>query len=236
MKEKIVIFDIDDCHPEKGFGLDKDMSNLKYIKMLNKTFGLKATLYVPLNWHGKFPLWENKEWVKWLLKLKKYGHEISAHGFYHEITPNNQDSREFLRYDLENTKKVLETIKKNWIAIGFNVEGIRFPGWGETKFTELETHKHFKYIATHMIGEKPIVGHGGIIKTPYNLSIDNLYDCGHDTYIIHAHIGPEGTNDNNLNFETYKKLVDFLHELKSKYSIKYMTTGEWIKWQKMKMI
>ena len=120
--------------------------------------------------------------------------------------------------------------------MGFDIKGIRFPGWGETVLTEKFTHKYFSYIATHMVGEKPIIGFNGVYKTPYNLLLHELKDYGHDVYIIHGHVGNIKQTQNNFNLQLYLQLVDFLTELESKYKIKYMTHGEYVEWLKQKKI
>jgi hypothetical protein len=224
-KEKIVIFNVEDVCPVENHGLKMDESNLQFIKKLNKQFGLKATLFVPYNYHNKHPLNENKDWVQWLSKLTTFGHDIAAHGYSH-ITTKEGDEREFYAYDEKITNNALKSIKFNFENLGIKVSGIRFPEFGETRFTELFVWQYFDYNSTDIIGERIIKGFGGIKKVPYNLSIDRLYDIGHDVYIINSNVSKD------LNLENYLKLVSFLSHLHSKYNIKYMTYKEYIELKK----
>ncbi len=58
---KIVIA-IDDLHPEQGWGCEGDES-VGYIEELNKEYGCKFNLFIPSNYHDKYPLSENKDWI-----------------------------------------------------------------------------------------------------------------------------------------------------------------------------
>ena len=57
-----VIIAIDDLHPEKGWGCDGDES-VAYLESLNSNLGCKFNLFVPSNYHKKYPLSEHREWV-----------------------------------------------------------------------------------------------------------------------------------------------------------------------------
>lgn len=232
MEEKIVIFGIDDACPDPRFGGTLDNGQLGLVKKLNSTFGLKTTLFVPLNFEGRWHLSKHPEFITYLRRLTQHGHEISAHGFFHRANNPRLGAMEFVEYNEEQTDKALDTILKTWLSLGVDIKGIKFPGWGETKFTEELSHKYFSYIASHISGEKPIIGFGGIMKLPYNLSIDNLYDYGQKVYIMQAHIGEDPNTENNLNIINYTKVVNFLHELNRKYKIRYMTFNEYMNYLK----
>ena len=50
-----VTISIDDLHPEEGWGCEGDES-VGYLEELNKEFGCKFNLFIPSNYHNKFPL------------------------------------------------------------------------------------------------------------------------------------------------------------------------------------
>ena len=56
-----VIVCVDDVHPEKGWGCSDDIQT-HLISELNKEYGVQFTLFIPSNYHSKYPLSENKDW------------------------------------------------------------------------------------------------------------------------------------------------------------------------------
>ena len=75
-----VTISIDDLHPEQGWGCEGDES-VGYLEELNKEFGCKFNLFIPSNYHHKFPLSQNKDWVNFW--KNKDWIELSAHGHFH---------------------------------------------------------------------------------------------------------------------------------------------------------
>ena len=62
-----VIVAIDDVHPEKDWGCEGD-KQIEYLDSLNEKYGVKFNLFIPSNYHGKYPLtkdfvdfWKSKE-------------------------------------------------------------------------------------------------------------------------------------------------------------------------------
>ena len=55
-----LIVAIDDVHPEKGWGVEGDVQ-VQYLENLNHNFGVKFNLFIPSNYHNKFPI--TKEFV-----------------------------------------------------------------------------------------------------------------------------------------------------------------------------
>ena len=79
MKSNVnVVIAKDDVHPEKDWGVEGDIQ-IEYFDTLNEKFGVKFNLFIPSNYHGKYPL--TKEWVDFW-KSKDYV-ELSNHGHYH---------------------------------------------------------------------------------------------------------------------------------------------------------
>ena len=73
-----VIVAIDDVHPEKDWGIEGD-EQIQYLDSLNEKYGIKFNLFIPSNYHDKYPI--TKEFVDFW-KSKDYV-ELSNHGHYH---------------------------------------------------------------------------------------------------------------------------------------------------------
>ena len=58
----VITISIDDLHPEQGWGCEGDDS-VGYLEELNKEFGCKFTLFIPSNYHEKYPLSKHQSWV-----------------------------------------------------------------------------------------------------------------------------------------------------------------------------
>ncbi len=102
-----VTISIDDLHPEKNWGVDGDKS-MEYLEILNKEFGAKFNLFIPSNYHNKFKLSVNKDWIKWLMSKPYF--ELCAHGHYHACQNQNIGEQEFLELDYLNAEKRLKMI------------------------------------------------------------------------------------------------------------------------------
>ena len=64
-----VIICIDDVHPEEDYGCPDD-TQTHLINELNKEYGAQVTLFIPSNYHSKYPLSENKDWVDFWKRKK----------------------------------------------------------------------------------------------------------------------------------------------------------------------
>ena len=65
-----VVVAIDDIHPEKGWGVEGDVQ-VEYLQKLNEKYGVKFNLFVPSNYHNKFPItkefidfWKQYDWIE----------------------------------------------------------------------------------------------------------------------------------------------------------------------------
>ena len=138
---------IDDIHPEKGWGLEGDTC-MEYLESLNKEFGAKFILFIPSNYHYKFPLSEHKEWVDWL-KSKSY-FELAAHGHYHKCERNDIGECEFLELDTpEKAQTRIRLMLDEWEKVNHKPVGWRNPGWLAHPVAINELGNHFKYAAVH---------------------------------------------------------------------------------------
>ena len=93
-----VTISIDDLHPEQGWGCEGDES-VGYLEELNKEFGCKFNLFIPSNYHGKYPLSKHKDWVDFW--LNKDWVELSAHGHYHQCKRTDIGECEFFELDYQ---------------------------------------------------------------------------------------------------------------------------------------
>lgn len=140
--DKVVIA-IDDVHPEKDWGLETDKVFLDLVR-LNKLYGCKFTLFIPSNYHNRFPLSKHKDWVQTLNSFNWL--ELAAHGHYHISTI---DEQEFFRLSEEETLNRFIQMLKEWNAAGVNPVGFRPPGWGLTKYSRNIFKSYFDYLAYH---------------------------------------------------------------------------------------
>ena len=92
----VITISIDDLHPEQGWGCEGDDS-VGYLEELNKEFGCKFTLFIPSNYHKKYPLSKHQSWVDFW-KQKDWV-ELSAHGHYHSCERNDIGECEFFEMD-----------------------------------------------------------------------------------------------------------------------------------------
>ena len=106
-----VVIAIDDLHPEQGWGCEGDES-VSYLEELNKEFGCKFTLFIPSNYHGKYPLSQHKDWVDFW--KSKGWIELAAHGHYHSCKRDDIGECEFFELDnqLVAEERILMSIQE----------------------------------------------------------------------------------------------------------------------------
>ena len=212
-----ITISIDDIHPEKGWGLQGDTC-MGYLEELNKEFGAKFTLFIPSNYHVKFPLSDYKDWVDWL-KSKKY-FELAAHGHYHMCERTDIGECEFFELDTESkAKSRIQLMLEEWDKVGHKPIGWRNPGWLAHPLAIQELGKHFKYSAVHYEhnhntpwGCKVLFGHDGINETNIQLHNNNI--------MFQSHIAGDW-NDNVWNEENYNQVkfsLEYLLQFKPKFN------------------
>ena len=212
---------IDDIHPEKGWGLAGDLC-MEYLDELNKEFGAKFTLFIPSNYHGKFPLSEHKDWIDWL-KSKGY-FELAAHGHYHQCERVDIGECEFFELDTEDkVQSRINLMMTEWGKVGHDPVGWRNPGWLAHPEAVKCLGTYFKYAAIHY-------EHNHNLK--WDCNTINGYDGIHETDIsthdgnimFSSHIAGDW-NDNVWNEQNYKQLKVSLEYLKSQ-NVKFKTICE----------
>ena len=213
---------IDDVHPEKGWGLPGDKC-MEYLEALNKEFGAKFTLFIPSNYHNKYPLSKYKNWIDWL-KSKDY-FELAAHGHYHMCERIDIGECEF--FELDTKEKARARINKmlaEWDKVNHKPTGWRNPGWlGHPEAIKCLA-KEFDYAAVHYEHNhginwdcKTFFGHDGIHETDISI---------HDgTIMFQSHIAGEW-NDNIWNEDNYKQLQASLKHLVKTNNINFTTLQE----------
>ena len=215
---------IDDIHPEVGWGMPDDKC-MGYLEELNKEFGVKFTLFIPSNYHNKFPISQHKDWIDWL-KSKDY-FELAAHGHYHQCERTDIGECEFFELDTkEKTKQRISLMLKEWGSVEHKPLGWRNPGWLAHPEAIKVIGKYFKYAAIHEQHNngipwecKTFIGHDGIHQA------DSIQLYNQDTFMFQSHIAGK-TNDNNWTEENYENFRNVLLFLQEEYDLEYKTLGE----------
>jgi len=221
--KKNVTVSIDDLHPEKGWGCDGDLS-VVYLKNLWEEFGCKFTLFIPSNYHGKYPLSEHKDWIDFWRKHEWV--ELASHGHFHQCERKDIGECEF--YELDTEDKASDRIKKclsEWDSVEYMPNGWRNPGWLAHPEAIKIIGKYFKYAAIHENHNhgitwpcKTFTGHDGIDQTESIQMYNN-------TFMFQSHIAGDW-NDNVWNKNNYENFREVLKYLSNLYELNYITLGE----------
>ena len=206
---------IDDIHPEHGWGIEGDKC-MNYLDELNKEFGAKFTLFIPSNYHNKFPLSKHKDWIDWL-KSKKY-FELAAHGHYHMCERTDIGECEF--FELDTKEKVMSRIDmmlEEWHAVNHKPTGWRNPGWLAHPLAVKCLGPHFNYAAVHYEHNrnlqwdcKMIFGADGIHETDISTHEGRI--------MFQSHIAGDW-NDNIWNEHNYQQFRESLKFIHSNYTV-----------------
>ena len=215
-----VIIAIDDLHPEQGWGCEGDES-VGYIEELNKEFGCKFTLFIPSNYHDKYPI--TKEWVDFW-KSKDYA-ELSNHGHYHECKNEGIGEMEFFELNHSESVQRIQKSLELWKKCGYKPKGFRAPGWRVNSESAKAIGECFDWVAAHDVINKGIdfgcdtfYGCDGIHET------DNI-NLWEDRFMFQSHIAGDW-NDNCWNEENYNNFRNILEYLSTQYKLTYKTMSE----------
>ena len=219
MKSNVVIA-IDDVHPEKDWGVEGDVQ-IEYLKKLNEKFGVKFNLFIPSNYHGKFPL--TKEFVDFW-KTKDYV-ELSNHGHYHACVNEGVGEMEFFELNYGDATQRIQESLELWESCGYKPKGFRPPGWGVNQQSADALSGYFDWVAGHEEHTKGISwgcqffeGCDGI-NEPESLS---LYG---NTFMFQSHIN--GVHNKNVwSEENYLHFEKVLEYLLTQYELQYVTISE----------
>ena len=223
MKYNVTI-SIDDLHPEQGWGCEGDES-VGYLEELNKEFGCKFNLFIPSNYHHKFPLSQNKDWVNFW--KNKDWIELSAHGHFHQCERTDIGECEFYELDYKGAIDRINESMSEWNNCGFLPQGFRMPGWLCNQESGRAIGEKYSYVAIHShlndsinFGTKTIKGEVGIHKT------DSI-NVWNNTFMFQSHIAGK-TNDNNWDENNYNNFRNVLEYLQKCYTLKYVKIGDLI--------
>ena len=221
-KHKVIIA-IDDLHPEEGWGCEGDES-VKYLEELNREFGCKFTLFIPSNYHGKYPLSKHKDWVDFW--KKKDWVELAAHGHYHKCERTDIGECEF--FELDTEEKAMDRVRdiiNEWFKVQHKCDGWRNPGWLAHPEAVKVIGNYFKYAALHEEHNRGLqwncemhFGCDGINESE-NL---NMYN---EKFIFQSHIAGDW-NDNVWNEENYENFRNVLSYLSENYKLEYKTFNQ----------
>jgi hypothetical protein len=221
MKNNVVIA-IDDIHPEKDWGVEGDVQ-VEYLKSLNEKYGCKFNLFIPSNYHDKYPItkefvdfWKQYDWI-----------EMSNHGHYHACKNEGVGEMEFYELSTGEANQRIQESLSLWEECGHKPHGFRAPGWGLTQDTANVVSSYFQWIAGHEEINKNIVwpsdtkffvGCDGI-NEPNSLS---LYG---NTFMFQSHIN--GVHNKNVwSEENYLHFEKVLEYLLTQYELQYVTISE----------
>ena len=215
-----VIVAIDDVHPEQDWGVEGD-EQIQYLDSLNEKYGVKFNLFIPSNYHDKYPI--TKEFVDFW-KSKDYV-ELSNHGHYHACKSEGIGEMEFFELNYgEAVERVQESLNL-WESCGYKPKGFRAPGWGVNQESADAISSYFEWVAGHEEINKGInfstqffVGCDGI-NEPDSLS---LYG---QTFMFQSHIN--GIHNQNVwNEENYLHFEQVIEYLLKEYELNFITITE----------
>lgn len=222
---------IDDVNPKNGWRILGDDSE-NWLRKLNEEFGAKFTLFIPSNYHKRWPLSENKEWIKELASIEWL--ELAAHGHYHQCEDTARFGEcEFAEIQSEKIASYrLSQLRDEWgkCDIDSIQLGWRNPGWLCSENSKLSIEHHFKYVALHYEhnrglqwkNPKVFFGADGIHQT--DISIHNVKD-GVGMIMFQSHIAGHW-NDNVWNQRNFEQLRESLSYLYDTYDITPKTLKE----------
>ena len=218
-----VIVAIDDIHPEQGWGVEGDVQ-VQYLENLHHNFGVKFNLFVPSNYHDKFPItkefvdfWTQHDWI-----------ELSNHGHYHACKQEGIGEMEFYELNYSDAVQRIQESQDLWKSCGYTPKGFRAPGWGIQQDAAYAVSNYFEWIAGHEhINQgidfknvpKYFVGADGIHET------DNINLYG-ETFMFQSHIQGDW-NDNVWSEENYLHFQQVVKYLLSQYNeLQFKTISE----------
>ncbi len=219
MKNNVVVA-IDDVHPEQGWGVEGDVQ-VQYLENLHHNYGVKFNLFIPSNYHGKYPItkefvdfWKQYDWI-----------EMSNHGHFHACEQEDIGEMEFVELDYGSAVQRIQNSLDLWESCGYKPKGFRAPGWGVNQQSADAISSYFEWVAGHEEINKGInwgchffEGCDGI-NEPDSLS---LYG---NTFMFQSHIN--GTHNDNVwkeeNFLHFEKVIEYLL---SQYDLQFVTISE----------
>ena len=214
---------IDDNHPETGWGVEGDKS-MEYLDELNKEFGAKFTLFIPSNYHHKYPISQYKDWIDYLLGKKYF--ELVAHGHFHQTSnPTQLGEMEFMDMSESECVDRVKSIINEWETVNHKPKGWRNPGWMCQPYCIQHLEKEFKWVALHyqhnhnfQWNTKMLFGADGIHETDIKLHNGN-------NIMFQSHIAGDW-NHNIWNEKNYEQVRLSLKYLIENHDVTFKTISE----------
>jgi len=220
-----VVIAVDDLHPEQGWGCEGDES-VGYLEELNREYGCKFTLFIPSNYHDKYPLSENIDWVDWWTSNDWV--ELASHGHYHKVfkyTFEEIGEQEFLELSYQEAKERVNDILNQWFKVGVSPKGFRMPGWGCTQQSADAVSEYFDWVAQHDRINNGIHFDTNIFYGEDSINeTDSLREWDGAIH-FQSHIAGH-YNKNNWTSENYETFRVILNYLKNNNNLKFVTFSE----------
>jgi len=222
-----VIVCVDDLRPEEGWGCSEDRQT-HLISEINKEYGVKFTLFIPSNWHKKYPISKDKDWVNFW-KSKNWV-ELAAHGHHHQAfkyTPDKIGENEFLELDYEEASDRVEAMLLEWDLVKHKPKGFRFPGWNCTPDSGRAVAERFDYLAIHSSLNDRIrfVGKAEIFRGDQSIANTKSVQIWNHGVVFQSHIAGK-TNKNNWTDQNYETFRTILESLKKNYDLNFIRYEE----------
>lgn len=226
-----IIISIDDVHPQKGWRILGDPTE-KWLRSLNEEFGAKFTLFIPSNYHQKFPLSDYKEWIQELNTIPFL--ELAAHGHFHQTSdPNKYGECEFFEInDQGSALQRLCDLSDEWMnSLGRMPIIWKNPGWLCSAQSQAVIRQNFQGFSLHYEHNNPewnwagkvFYGHDGIQEIEWGLH--NHLNGDDPMIMLTSHIFGNW-NDNVWNERNYEQLRLSLSYLTQEYNCTFKTLEE----------
>lgn len=216
---------IDDVCPKPGYRIVQEQTG-EWLHQLNEEFGAKFTLFIPSNYHGEYPISRYLSWIDCLLTTSYF--ELAAHGHFHITSDRLKYGEcEFINLNEGDTKRRLDDLFIEWMAVQYLPKGWRSPGWLTSPEAAKVIGRNFYYIAAHSEhnlgidwGTEPCVfyGHDGIHQN--NIGIHNG-----DMIMFQSHIAGKH-NHNVWSEDNFLQLRESLRFLTENYECEFKTLDE----------
>jgi hypothetical protein len=219
MNKLNVTISIDDTHPEQNWGCEGDQS-VEYLKELNREFGCKFVLFTPSNYHGKYPISQYKDWIKYWLQYDWI--ELAGHGHYHKrenIDPGCREC-EFIELDYNRAKERINDSLEEWNKVNHKPVGWRMPGWLATQGSFDAVSESFEYTAIHSSLNNNMKINNRIFKGENSIHNNETVTIIDDMIYFQSHIYGE-YNKNNWTESNYLNVKNILSFLKETYLLEY---------------
>lgn len=233
MELKITI-SIDDVNPGKGWRILGNPTE-KWLRSLNEEFGAKFTLFIPSNYHGKYPLSKHKDWAQELVSIEWL--ELAAHGHFHMTSdPKKFGECEFLEIDYQKLAlQRLELLTDEWMnSLGKLPKIWKNPGWLCSAQSQVVIRQNFQGFSLHYDHNNPewnwvgkeFFGHDGIQETEVGIhNVDEENPDSPGMIMFTSHIFGDW-NDNVWNQTNYEQLRTSLEHLVQQNECTFKTLKE----------